>query len=661
MMKITMKVIVAPLGASLMKKRCWKSLGRRSGSFMAKGSESINKLLRTHFSGIGNKRGDITVQDFRKQIKQLLEQTDVSDADINRLIEILDTDGSDTISWSEFVSCISYPRWQMRELVRKLRREMQRQVGTSGDHSAFFRKLAKGRKGNAFISPKAMQEHMHRFVSCNLTPGEAGELFRVIDTDNNKRITQAELENFLKGVNDENLFEGGNLDDECAIVDIAISTNKTEEDNFRTMHYKRINVNLNEGSIGMTHMYIWYKADRLANYSSVQEFRSKCITDIKIAHRKLDTDLTILGFRCMEKSLSTGALLQRKQYIWVKYGLQDNPRGKPVLNIAATVGRAKEPTDPIHFPPFHGFKRVRAISTLVSEKMFSCGFERPPMMRIRQLRAGTGHPRGRKRGKEETKARVAERVRAVVRQKYPSRKRLEEAFREFDTDSSGVLSRQQFKRAMHRNGINIDNKDMSNLLKALDADRSGTIGLQEFFDFLERDGGGSFGPASALMSKLRQNLRPFVDKRSGGNGSLNRAFRRKDAQETGDVKLRDFISVVRSFRTGLSDSDLKQVFMRFDSGRSGTIDYMRFEDFIVMGGTDGNFGYGGSSDAKLLTDVMRKLKSIFSRRALRKNWRSVFADLADGEPDIDLRDFGGILEDELRSEGSERGRKLCKE
>ena len=105
---------------------------------------------------------------------------------------------------------------------------MQRQVGTSGDHSAFFRKLAKGRKGNAFISPKAMQEHMHRFVSCNLTPGEAGELFRVIDTDNNKRITQAELENFLKGVNDENLFEGGNLDDECAIVDIAISTNKTE-------------------------------------------------------------------------------------------------------------------------------------------------------------------------------------------------------------------------------------------------------------------------------------------------------------------------------------------------------------------------------------------------------------------------------------------------
>ena len=130
-------------------------------------------------------------------------------------------------------------------------------------------------------------------------------------------------------------------------------------------------------------------------------------------------------------------------------------------------------------------------------------------------------------------------------------------------------------------------------------------------------------------------------------------------RETGDVKLRDFISVVRSFRTGLSDSDLKQVFMRFDSGRSGTIDYMRFEDFIVMGGTDGNFGYGGSSDAKLLTDVMRKLKSIFSRRT-SQDWRSVFADLADREPDIDLRDFGGILEDELRSEGSERGRKLCK-
>ena len=395
MMKITMKVIVAPLGASLMKKRCWKSLGRRSGSFMAKGPRaSISSCGRTSPpSGIGNKRGDITVQDFRKQIKQLLEQTDVSDADINRLIEILDTDGSDTISWSEFVSCISYPRWQMRELVRKLRREMQRQVGTSGDHSAFFRKLAKGRKGNAFISPKAMQEHMHRFVSCNLTPGEAG-LFRVIDTDNNKRITQAELENFLKGVNDENLFEGGNLDDECAIVDIAISTNKTEEDNFRTMHYKRINVNLNEGSIGMTHMYIWYKADRLANYSSVQEFRSKCITDIKIAHRKLDTDLTILGFRCMEKSLSTGALLQRKQYIWVKYGLQDNPRGSLCSTLQQQWGAPRSPQIPYTSHPFTGLSVFRAISTLVSEKMFSCGFERPPMMRIRQLRAGTGHPRG---------------------------------------------------------------------------------------------------------------------------------------------------------------------------------------------------------------------------------------------------------------------------
>ena len=41
-------------------------------------------------------------------------------------------------------------------------------------------------------------------------------------------------------------------------------------------------------------------------------------------------------------------------YLWVRKNVNDS---FPLLNVAVTMGKIKDPLDPIHSPPFHGYKR----------------------------------------------------------------------------------------------------------------------------------------------------------------------------------------------------------------------------------------------------------------------------------------------------------------
>ena len=334
-------------------------------------SKGFIAALHNHFVGVGRDRhNQIKQGEFRERLKEILKDTEISQYDIKRLMDILDRDGNGVIDWDEFVSFLSFPSKEMKKLVISLRKKMLRSTSNNDGKNNFenlYNQLLDNsdRKKGGITLPK-LQNYIISTLNVKLTPGETAELFRQIDVNNEGLITQSSLANFLKK-NTHDLLAGGEFDDSYPIVDVAVSISKTDEQNLRHLGYHKINENLNEGTtLTRPNVYLWWRSASADDYDTEMAFLKDRVTDIIVSTKNRDSMLLAEGFTCLDKSVSKGAW-GGHSYIWIRKDPKDHA---PVLNIAVTTGKSKRPNDKVHFPPFYGFKLTEPEHNLNGKSFF---------------------------------------------------------------------------------------------------------------------------------------------------------------------------------------------------------------------------------------------------------------------------------------------------
>ena len=189
-------------------------------------------------------------------------------------------------------------------------------------------------------------------------------------------------------------------------------------------------------------------------------------------------------------------------------------------------------------------------------------------------------------------------------------------FKEFDTDDSGELDKEEFRQALKwKLGLmNVAVEDIDDLFDYYDADGGGSIDVDEFIDkvmpkdFTDENGmidlpcttaGGLKGddPEEKLFSlklKIKEQLL------SKGKG-MREAFRKMGGAGDGEIDKYEFKACLRNNHIGIgNDKIVDMLFRKIDEDKSGHITFKEFASVMNKDVTqgEGNFFVGGGQNGK---------------------------------------------------------------
>ena len=212
---------------------------------------------------------------------------------------------------------------------------------------------------NEGMSRQVLGRYIEQNLFVELSDGELREIFQFLDKDGNGSVSSKELRKFIN-TSMHDLLAKSDFDDEAPIVDIQFTVGNSskavqQEENFIHLGYRRLNADLNGSSQIAKKVSLWFLKKRADQYTTKEDFKRDRITDITISGNKRDSVLVSQGFHCIPQSLNHGnSLLAGSDiYLWVRKNVNDS---FPLLNVAVTMGKINKPLDPIHSPPFHGYK-----------------------------------------------------------------------------------------------------------------------------------------------------------------------------------------------------------------------------------------------------------------------------------------------------------------
>ena len=161
------------------------------------------------------------------------------------------------------------------------------------------------------------------------------------------------------------------------------------------------------------------------------------------------------------------------------------------------------------------------------------------------------------------------------------------SFKYFDLDNSGMVSLEEWIKAIEKIGVVVPNPgQLEELFHAYDTSGDGELDYQEFIASI-------FGANSATAkrmspSKLQpqdqqhaeevmENIRTRLASRgTRGILGLARQFKIMDDDDSKNLDFYEFSKAIRDYRIDMPEADLQLVFNSVDRNRSGTIDYDEF-------------------------------------------------------------------------------------
>ncbi|KAI9920301.1 hypothetical protein PsorP6_015788 [Peronosclerospora sorghi] len=125
---------------------------------------------------------------------------------------------------------------------------------------------------------------------------------------------------------------------------------------------------------------------------------------------------------------------------------------------------------------------------------------------------------------------------------------IREAFDLFDTDGSGTANREDLKTAMQSLGFDAKNQTISQMIKDLDTNSTGSINFEEFLDMM-----------TTKMSDM--------DSRE----EIQQVFNLFDDDQTGKISLRNLKRVAQELGETMTDAELLEMIERADLDQDGEI------------------------------------------------------------------------------------------
>ena len=144
----------------------------------------------------------------------------------------------------------------------------------------------------------------------------------------------------------------------------------------------------------------------------------------------------------------------------------------------------------------------------------------------------------------------------------------EEVFKTFDTDESGLLSYDEFRRMLPALNIEISDAKAFRYFNLCDTDGSGEIDIDEFKVALFTCDPTSGNPVGYQPSKF---LSPFD------------AFETFDEDKSGFLDEDEFHFAMNYLGLELTDKRQEQLFSKFDYNKTGSIDFYEFRECFLQG------------------------------------------------------------------------------
>lgn len=140
-------------------------------------------------------------------------------------------------------------------------------------------------------------------------------------------------------------------------------------------------------------------------------------------------------------------------------------------------------------------------------------------------------------------------------------KEFREAFRLFDKDGDGTITKEELGRVMRSLGQFARVEELQDMLQEVDSDGDGNVSFEEFVSILSKSTSGGGGGSSSAEQEERE---------------LRDAFRVFDKHNRGYICASDLRAVLQCLGEDLSEEEIEDMIKEVDSDGDGRIDFLEF-------------------------------------------------------------------------------------
>ncbi|XP_066153914.1 calmodulin-like isoform X1 [Euwallacea fornicatus] len=154
-------------------------------------------------------------------------------------------------------------------------------------------------------------------------------------------------------------------------------------------------------------------------------------------------------------------------------------------------------------------------------------------------------------------------------------KEFREAFRLFDKDGDGSITKEELGRVMRSLGQFARTEELQQMLQEVDVDGDGNVSFEEFLDMAWSAGAGT--DADQVLSREEEEK------------ELRDAFRVFDKHNRGYITASDLRAVLQCLGEDLSEEEIEDMIKEVDVDGDGRIDFYEFVNALGEPGTDDSY------------------------------------------------------------------------
>lgn len=180
---------------------------------------------------------------------------------------------------------------------------------------------------------------------------------------------------------------------------------------------------------------------------------------------------------------------------------------------------------------------------------------------------------------EHTMTLGVDQVEDLIRQKVHQKSRggpfeLRRAFKSFDRDSSGAISRDEFSAMMRKFQINLSDATLASLLRRYDPNGDGVITYDEFIQYVMPP---AWKSKEMAVEEAVQKIRDRVQTKSS---SMREAFLRAEQDRDGTLSLKELANVLHESGLSLDEQQVAGIMSKMDSNKDGSISFNEFSSAL---------------------------------------------------------------------------------
>lgn len=154
-------------------------------------------------------------------------------------------------------------------------------------------------------------------------------------------------------------------------------------------------------------------------------------------------------------------------------------------------------------------------------------------------------------------------------------KEFKEAFRLFDKDGDGTITKEELGRVMRSLGQFARTEELQQMLQEIDADGDGNVSFEEFVDIAWSASSGNDPNHTLSLEEEEKELRD--------------AFRVFDKHNRGYISASDLRAVLHCLGEDLSEEEIEDMIKEVDVDGDGRIDFYEFVNALGEPGTEDSY------------------------------------------------------------------------